>query len=94
LRSATASECTLTEKLERISHSDAEHESLSSEDEDLDPDEVVISSRAMKDPKLLEENRLDPFGFKDLVTPERYLLKSTSIYRSAVLVSATLHYSE
>jgi hypothetical protein len=60
LRSATTSESTLTEKLENISIADAEHESLPSEDEDLDSDEVpVIYSREVKDPKLLEENWLD-----------------------------------
>ncbi|KAF7177115.1 hypothetical protein CNMCM7691_004763 [Aspergillus felis] len=76
LRSATTSESTLSEKLGRISLSDDEHESLPSEDEDIDTDEVpVIYSREMKDPKLLGENWLDPiwvegFGYPGPVPPE------------------------
>ncbi|EAW22413.1 uncharacterized protein NFIA_010950 [Aspergillus fischeri NRRL 181] len=49
------------EKLEKFLLTDPDHESLPSEDEDTDTDEVpVIYSREMKDPNLLEENWLDP----------------------------------
>ncbi|GIK04727.1 hypothetical protein Aspvir_008821 [Aspergillus viridinutans] len=66
---------TLTEKLENISLSDLDHEGLPSED-DIDSDEPpVIYSREMKDPKLLEENWLDPIwlegiGYPGPVPPE------------------------
>ncbi|EDP56683.1 hypothetical protein KXW98_005298 [Aspergillus fumigatus] len=49
------------EKLEKFLLTNPGHESLPSEDEDTDPDEVPpIYSREMKDPNLLEENWLDP----------------------------------
>lgn len=89
------------EKLEQVLLNDPDNDSLSSEEEDIDSDEVLpIYSREMKDPKLLEENWLDPIWIQDLGYPGTVpaeiedLLSSDGGRKYNLAISGVLPYSD
>lgn len=89
-----------TEKLEKVSLTDPEHESSSSEGEDSDSDEEVIGFGRIKDHNLLEENGFEPiwiqgFGYPGTPPPElQEYLSSESTRKYYLAISGVLPCSD